>query len=34
MYQGGVGGLNPRQLDGSYDLYKIARQAGDNGADS
>ena len=34
MYQGGIGGLNPRKLQNSYDYYKSARQLGDLGADT
>jgi hypothetical protein len=34
MYQGGVGGLDPKTLRNGYSYYKAARQLGDIGADT
>lgn len=34
MYQGGIGGLDPKTLRNGYSYYKAARQLGDIGADT
>ena len=34
MFQGNIGGLDPRKLENGYEFYKNARKLGDNGADT